>query len=94
MNYVFYSGRIRTLVATATYIFRRLIIVKVKIDIFFYLKGDIWNLFLQKCLLCNPPNFVWLLAKSPNLICYQGDKKGKFKKKCFVIPGQKSGERL
>ena len=35
MNCVFYSGRIRTLVAMATYIFHRLIMGKVEIDIFF-----------------------------------------------------------
>ena len=85
MNCVLYSGRISTLVAMATYIFRRPIMVKVKIDIFFfYLKGVFGNLFLQKCLLCNSLNFVWLLAKSPNLICYQGDKKGKFKKNVLL----------
>ena len=32
---MFYSGRIRTLVGMATYIFHRLIMGKVKIDIFF-----------------------------------------------------------
>ena len=38
INCVFYSGRIRTLVAMATYIFHRLIMGKVKID----------NLFLSQ----------------------------------------------
>ena len=85
MNYVLYSGRISTLVAMASYIFRRPIMVKVKIDIFYYLKGGISEFFfLQKCLLCNSLNFVWLLAKSPNLICYQGDKKGKLKKNVLL----------
>ena len=40
--------RIRTLVVMATYIFHRFIMVKGKIDNFFCLSGDIWNLFLQK----------------------------------------------
>ena len=38
----------------ATYNFHRLMKGKVKIDIFFCLNGDIWNLFLQKCLLSSP----------------------------------------
>ena len=85
MNYVLYSGQISTLVAMATYIFRRPIMVKVKIDIFFfYLKGVFGNLFLQKCLLCNSLNFVWLLAKSPNLRVI----KRVNLRKMFVIPGQ------
>ena len=47
MNYVFYSGRIRTLVAMATYIFHRLIMGNVNIDNFFRLNWDIRNLFLH-----------------------------------------------
>ena len=78
MNCVFYSGRIRTLVAMATSIFHRLIMGKVKIDNFFCLIGDIWYLFLQKCLLSSPLRFIWLLSKSLKLIGFQGDKKGKF----------------
>ena len=35
----------------ATYIFLKRIMGKVKFDYFFCLNGDIWNLFLQKCLL-------------------------------------------
>ena len=42
---------IRTLVAMATYSSHRLIMGKVEIAIFFCLNGDIWNNFLQKCLL-------------------------------------------
>ena len=41
INYVFYSGRMRTLVAMATFIFHRAIFGKVEIDIFFRLDGDI-----------------------------------------------------
>ena len=44
----FYSSRIRTLVAMATYIFYRLIIGTVRIDIFFCLKGYIWNSFFTE----------------------------------------------
>ena len=47
----FYSGRIRTLVAMATYNFHRLIKGKVEIGNFYCLLGDIRILFLQKCLL-------------------------------------------
>ena len=62
LSFFFYSGRIRTLVAMAAYIFHRLIMKKVKIA-FFCLNGDIWNLFLQKCLLSGPLRFIWLLSK-------------------------------
>ena len=51
MNCVFfYFGwiHLRTLVAMVTSIFYRLIMGKVKIDIF-CLNGDTLNLFLQKC---------------------------------------------
>ena len=41
----FYSGRIRTLVAMATYSFHRLIMGKVEICNFFCLNGDIWNFY-------------------------------------------------
>ena len=64
----FHFGRIRYLVAMATSIFHRLIMGKVKIDTFFRLNGDIWNLFLQKCLLSSPLPFICFLSKSPNLI--------------------------
>ena len=67
----------------ATYSFHRLIMGKVEIDSFYCLNGDIclkgyiWNLFLQKCLLSSPLCFIWFLSKSLNLIGCQGDKKGK-----------------
>ena len=32
----------------------------------FCLLGDIWNLFLQKCLLSSPLRFICLLSKSVN----------------------------
>ena len=52
MKYLpFYSSRIRTLVAMATYSFNRLIMVKVEIGNFYCLIGDNRILFLQKCLL-------------------------------------------
>ena len=44
----FYSGRIRTLVAMATYSSYRLIIGKVEICIFFSVNGDIWNFFFTE----------------------------------------------
>ena len=58
---VFYSGRIRTVVAMATYISHRLIMGKVEI-------GDNRILFLQKCLLKNSPHFIRLLSELLNLI--------------------------
>ena len=48
INCVFYSGRIRTLVAMATYSFHRLIMAKEEVDNFFCLIGDIWNFFTVK----------------------------------------------
>ena len=48
---VFYSSRMRTLVAMATYSFNRLIMGKVEIGNFYCLIGDNRFLFLQKCLL-------------------------------------------
>ena len=53
----FRSGRIRTLVAMATFSSHRLIMGKEEIDNFFCLIGDIWNFFLQKCLLSSPLRF-------------------------------------
>ena len=44
---VFYSGRIRTLVAMATYSSHRLIMGKEEIDNFFCLIGYIWNFFYR-----------------------------------------------
>ena len=65
---VFYSGQIRTLVAMATYSSHRLIMGKVEVYNFFCLIGDIWNFFLQKCLLSSPACFIRLMSKSLNLI--------------------------
>ena len=75
----FYSNRIRTLVAMATYSSHRLIMGKEEIDNFFCLIGDIWNFsFLQKCLLSSPLRFIRLLSKSVNLIGCRRGKKGQF----------------
>ena len=63
----FYSNRIRTLVAMATYSSHSLIMGREEIDNFFCLIGDNW-IFLQKCLLSSPPRFIRLLSKSVNLI--------------------------
>ena len=64
----------RTLVAMATYSFHRLIMGEEEIDNFFCLIRDIWNFFLQNCLLSSPLRFIRLLSKSMNLI----GKKGQF----------------
>ena len=75
---VFYSRRIRTLVAMATYSSHRLIMGKEEIDNFFCLIGDIWKKNLQKCLLSSHLHFIRLLSKSMNLIGCRRGKKGKF----------------
>ena len=51
----FYSSRIRTLVAMATYSFNRLIMGKEKIGNFYCLIGDNRIIFIQKCLLNSSP---------------------------------------
>ena len=73
----FYSNRIRTLVAMATYSSHRLIMGKEEIDIFFCLIGDIWNFFYRNVYwvvlyvsfdFC-PNQWIWLVvgaAKSVN----------------------------
>ena len=78
--YVFYSGRIRTLVAMATYSSHRLIMGKVEIcnKKKFCLNGDIWDFFLQKCLLSSPLCFIRLLSKSVYSIDCRGGKKGQY----------------
>ena len=53
-----YSGRIRTLVAMATYSFHRLLMGKVEIGNFYCLIGDNRILFLQKCLLNSSSHFI------------------------------------
>ena len=49
---------VRTLVAMETLNSHRLIMGKEEIDILFCLIGDIWNYFLQKCLLSSPLRFI------------------------------------
>ena len=67
----------------AIYSSHRLIMGKEEIDNFFFLIGDIWNLFLQKCLLSSPLRFIRHLSKSVNLIGCQRGKKGHFFVKMF-----------
>ena len=74
---MFYSNQIRTLVSMANRS-HRLIMGKEEIDILFCLIGDIWILFLQKCLLSSPLRFLRLLFKSVNLIGCRRGKKGQF----------------
>ena len=81
---IFYSGRIRTLVAMATYSSHRLTMGKLEIDHFFCHIGDIW-IFLQKCLLSSPLRFIQLLSKSVNLIGCRRGKRDQFLLKCFKI---------
>ena len=62
----------------ATYSSHRLIMGKEEIDNVFCLIGDIWNFFLQKCLLSSALHFILLLSKSVYLIGCRRGKKGKF----------------
>ena len=75
MNFVFYSGRNRTLVAMA----------KLIIDNLLCLNGYFWNLFLQKCLLSSPLHFIWLLSISLNAFGCRGDKRVNLEKKIKKI---------
>ena len=43
------------------------------------------DFFLQKCFLCSPLRFIWILSKSLNLIGCHGNIKGKFSKKYSKI---------
>ena len=74
----FYSGRIRTLVAMATYSSHRLIMGKEEIDIFSVSSGIFGKKILQKCLLSSLLRFIRLLSKSVNLIGCRCGKMGKF----------------
>ena len=47
----------------ATYSSHRLIMGKEEIDNFFCLIWDIWNFFLQKCLLSSPLRFIRLFVQ-------------------------------
>ena len=69
----FYSGRIRTLVAMATYNFNRLIMGKVEIGNFYCLVGDNRILCLQHCLLNSSPHFIRLLSEFLTLIGCRGN---------------------
>ena len=68
----FFSGRIRTLVAMATYSSHRLM-GKEKIDIFLSQWGYL-EILLQKFLLSRPLRLITLLSKLLNLISYPGGK--------------------
>ena len=58
ISFLVYSGRMRTLVAMATYSSHRLIMGKVEICIFFSVSMEIFGYFLQKCLLSSPLCFI------------------------------------
>ena len=79
---MFYSNRIRTLVAMATYSSHRLIMGKEEIDNSFCFIGDIW-IFFQKCLLSSPLRFVRLLSKSVNFYWLSARQKGSIFVKMF-----------
>ena len=69
----FYSGRIRALVAMATYTFHRLIMGKVEIGNFYCFIGDNRISFLQKCLLNSSSHFIRLLSELLNFIGCRGN---------------------
>ena len=74
----FYSGRIRTLVSMAAYIFHSLIMGKVEIGNFFCLIGDNRIFFLQLCLLNSSQHFERLLPELLNLIGCRGNINSQF----------------
>ena len=78
-NCVFCSGRIRTVVAMATYSSHRLMMGKEEIDHFFFLIVDIC-IFLQKFSFSSSLRFIRLLSKSVNLIGCRGGKRVDFLK--------------
>ena len=55
---MFFSGRIRTLVAMATYSSHRLIMGKEEIDNFFLSHWGYLDFILQKCLFSSPLHFI------------------------------------
>ena len=73
LSFFFYSGRIRTLVSMAAYIFHSLIMGKVEIGNFYCLIGNNRILFLQQCLLNSSQHFKRLLPESLNLIGCRGN---------------------
>ena len=89
----FYSGRIRTLVAMATYSFHRLIMGKVKIGNFYCLIGDNRILFLQKCLLNSSSHFIRLLSELLNLIGCRGNINSLIFEKNLFVKNHKLVER-
>ena len=81
----FYSGRIITLVAMATYIFHRLIMGKVEIGNFYCLIEDNRILFLHNCLLNSSSHFIRLLSELLNLIGCRGSINTLIFKICFFL---------
>ena len=67
-------------VATATYSFHRLIMGKVKIDLYFYLTADILTKVFQNCSVTNPLPNIWILSKLLKLIGSHGNQSDKFAK--------------
>ena len=68
-----------------TYIFHRLQIGKVEIDNIFCLNGDIWEIFLQKCLL-----FQMTFVQIADFDLLPRRKNGKFSKENVKKSSQKS----
>ena len=76
---MFYCHCLSTLVAIqATLNFHRLIMGKMKIDIFCYFTADILTKFFWKCLLSGPLPNIYFLSKPLNLIGWHGNPKDQF----------------
>ena len=81
MNNCFCSNWIITLVAMATYSFHWLIMRKMKIGIYCYLRSDILTKVLEKCSLSSPLLYISFLPIPLNLTGCHGNRKTKFVEK-------------
>ena len=88
-SYVFYSGRIRTLVAMATFSLHRLIMGKVENGNFYCLIGDNRILFLQKCLWSSSSHLLRLLSELLILIGRRANINSEVSKKNLFLKNHK-----
>ena len=80
INCVFYSGRIRTLVALATYSSHSLIIGKVEIETVFSVSLEIFEFFFHRYVYWVVLHVSYAFCPNLKLIGCRGDMKGKFLK--------------
>ena len=81
INYVFYCRCSCAFIATVTYSFRRLIMGKVKVGLYFYLIADILTKVFLNCSLSGPLQDIWILSKPLYVIGCHGNRNAKFAKK-------------